>query len=347
MNLIDNSRNSTLDILKAVGIITMVMGHSNMGSFFEIYISGFHMQLFFILSGYLYKPDKYPDFFALLKRKTETILVPYFFFAIVTILICELVNFFCRQDIYIWQQYLWGIIWSNQSVFPITGAIWFLQCIFWVCIFYYFIDRLKSPMISSLIVFLILGCSLLLNQCNLSLPFSIDSALSGIVFYHIGYLLAKHKIIRKYQILYEPTLFWWICAFIGNVALIYLNRTVNPRTCQYSIFPLYYLNALTGTWVWFIVSQFFEKWTFTIKNYLISDVLRFIGFNSIVFLGFNQLIIKGLYLGLSQLLPVELALIRAGRNIIICTLTLLVCTLLTIIISKSPFCVLIGKKELA
>ena len=60
-------RNSSLDVLKGIGIISMVMGHSNMGSLFEIYIAGFHMQLFFIISGFLYKPERYPHFNKYLK----------------------------------------------------------------------------------------------------------------------------------------------------------------------------------------------------------------------------------------------------------------------------------------
>lgn len=50
-----SGRNPVIDILKGIGIVSMVMGHSNFGSLFEIYIAGFHMQLFFIISGYLFK----------------------------------------------------------------------------------------------------------------------------------------------------------------------------------------------------------------------------------------------------------------------------------------------------
>ena len=43
-------RDNSLDILKGFGILTMVMGHSNMGESFNLYIAGFHMQLFFLVS---------------------------------------------------------------------------------------------------------------------------------------------------------------------------------------------------------------------------------------------------------------------------------------------------------
>ena len=50
-------RNQSIDIAKAVGIILMVVGHFNgLPLWFEKWIFSFHMPLFFILSGYLFKP---------------------------------------------------------------------------------------------------------------------------------------------------------------------------------------------------------------------------------------------------------------------------------------------------
>lgn len=44
-----------IDILKAIGIILMVMGHIGFGSIFDYWIHAFHMPMFYLISGFLYK----------------------------------------------------------------------------------------------------------------------------------------------------------------------------------------------------------------------------------------------------------------------------------------------------
>ena len=49
------SRNVTIDALKGLGILLMIIGHSNLPFNLRGLIFVFHMPLFFIVSGYLYK----------------------------------------------------------------------------------------------------------------------------------------------------------------------------------------------------------------------------------------------------------------------------------------------------
>ena len=50
-------RDITIDIIKALGIIGMVMGHSGSPITKVIYL--FHMAVFFMVTGYLWNGDKY------------------------------------------------------------------------------------------------------------------------------------------------------------------------------------------------------------------------------------------------------------------------------------------------
>ena len=47
-----NKRIDTVDVLRAVGILIMVMGHVGFGGKFDRYIHSFHMPLFVLISGY-------------------------------------------------------------------------------------------------------------------------------------------------------------------------------------------------------------------------------------------------------------------------------------------------------
>ena len=73
-------RDVSIDILKAIGIICMVGGHCEWPIKHFVYL--FHMALFFIASGYLFKPSnssEYSSVVRFIKRKFVTLWVPYFF----------------------------------------------------------------------------------------------------------------------------------------------------------------------------------------------------------------------------------------------------------------------------
>ena len=72
-----------VDIAKGIAIILMVVGHSSIPVSFSRYIWSFHMPLFFVISGFLYDADKYKNLLFLIKRRMQTLIVPYVFFSII------------------------------------------------------------------------------------------------------------------------------------------------------------------------------------------------------------------------------------------------------------------------
>lgn len=65
-------------MIKGIGIILMVMGHS--GFPFTKYIYLFHMSIFFIASGYLYKDKDSDTLYSIFKfifRKIKSLWLPY------------------------------------------------------------------------------------------------------------------------------------------------------------------------------------------------------------------------------------------------------------------------------
>ena len=68
-----------IDIAKGIGIILVIIGHVSINANINDFIYSFHMPLFFIISGFLYKPKK-----NFVKNKVRSILIPYFVFSIVS-----------------------------------------------------------------------------------------------------------------------------------------------------------------------------------------------------------------------------------------------------------------------
>ena len=65
-------RDKSIDSLKGLGIILMIIGHVNTP--LRDFIFSFHMPLFFFISGYLYKDRCIND---ILHRCIDRILIPY------------------------------------------------------------------------------------------------------------------------------------------------------------------------------------------------------------------------------------------------------------------------------
>ena len=72
-----NKRAADIDMLRAIGIILMLLGHVGFGKIFETYISAFHMPLFFILSGFLFSNKR--GFLRAIRHNFVKLFIPYIF----------------------------------------------------------------------------------------------------------------------------------------------------------------------------------------------------------------------------------------------------------------------------
>lgn len=82
------------DIYRGFCILLMVMGHIGFGSALSHYIHGFHMPLFFHVSGYFTNPEKEKNFLQFLLHKFRTILVPYLVF----VTICQPLHYIYTHE---------------------------------------------------------------------------------------------------------------------------------------------------------------------------------------------------------------------------------------------------------
>lgn len=100
-NRVGRERIDYIDIIKGIGILLMVIGHSYSEFIpytLKILIYGFHMPLFFILSGYVYYKFMYGQykskegFCRLMKKNYKAYLVPYFYLVGINLIISIIRN---------------------------------------------------------------------------------------------------------------------------------------------------------------------------------------------------------------------------------------------------------------
>lgn len=203
------------------------MGHVWFGGSFDKWIHGFHMPLWFIISGFFFHTKSNLSLYV--KRKAKSILVPYLILGISYEIIWVLAGY---------NQWL-GMIWPNSIEVPLNGALWFLPALFAV-------DIICVSVLGSIkrnVAYIVLSVLAALGSFHfVSLPFSLDSALVGCGFFLIGHLIRQYvtKLLRIKNALA-------ICLLMIASVLIMLNGYVNVRTNEYAVVPLFWINAVLAT----------------------------------------------------------------------------------------------------
>lgn len=273
----ERSRIKFIDVFKGLGILSVIIGHIGLGGEnCVIYRGAFQMPMFFFISGFLFK-ESYA-FFDFIKRKANALIKPYFIYGIINLIFCLIVLSNFHID-----KYLYRFLWiNNEPPIYITGAIWFLTCLFFVNIFYFVFNKyLKKYWLEGIILLLIVVESFI----KIKLPYSIDTAIYMLPIFYVG---VKFKELQKKcddkKMLFMALILLIVCSFT-----IFYNGRVNPRTNTYANIFLFYFNALGISFALFYFSKIISniKWAGV-------NLISFIGTHSLEFMCIHQMVLKTL-----------------------------------------------------
>jgi fucose 4-O-acetylase-like acetyltransferase len=268
-----NTRYIEFDIMKGIGIMFMIIGH--LTPYMTNVIFSFHMPLFFIVSGYFYKPANIHDS---LKKDFKRLVIPYIATALIVIAYYLLLSIARKSDLV--SEWIIAAIYGGSSShdsiilanMPMIGAIWFLLALFWCKNIYNIIERnVTSPQKTFILCLIISLIAIIAYKEIISLPLSINQGLSALIFYNIGHqirLRGGFENINKITVTILVIL--WIIAFIFSE--LYMVD------CTFGILPLDILGAVGGTILIYYISKFVNK-----IKYL-SKILAYVGINSLAFL---------------------------------------------------------------
>lgn len=125
-------RYSWLDILKGFGIIFVVLGHfCSIDSVYH-WTYSFHMPLFFLASGYLYRKR---SVMSTIKHKFLTLMVPYFLFGIITSIYYVLNEFIFAREVN-FSELVLGLLYGTYSSIVYNKVLWFLPVLFCISVIY-------------------------------------------------------------------------------------------------------------------------------------------------------------------------------------------------------------------
>lgn len=294
-----NRRIVWADYCKFFAISCMVLGHVDINETFRTFIYMFHMPIFFFISGYF---EKGRDIVNTIKNIVRTLYIPYLFFSFFSFLWCW-ISPILHPELYpdihsvkqIFLSAFIGIFLMDDTVksfaFLPNGPLWFLVALIIIKIifsFLYFIAKYVGRKCEVLFWILVIGWAIIsFVELRQVYYFSIDSAMMGLPFYIMGFLLKQTSIIQSY-VKYS----WWgmaisfIYLIIGGVKNGYADMDGGIYGKSLIAF---YLNAIIGICFLISISMLCSK--YPIK------LVQFIGENTLVVLAFHGLIIlclKGL-----------------------------------------------------
>lgn len=279
-----------IDFFRGIGILLMLINHVYFGGIIYNFSHAFHMPMFFIISGFLYseKSKQQLSTQAFFKKKSKSLLLPYFIFGILHYLIWIAIYGFSLEPL------THVFFYNTEAGMPIAGALWFLTALFITDILFFVLDRYLRNRIIFILAIIVLSLfgTLARNILPFTLPFALSAGFVGLGLFGIGVLLkrASYSDIYKRLDSLKPILKYSILVFLFVLTcfLIFFNGAINMRDGRYSLIPLFWINATLATVTGLLIS----KCRFEVSgNGILSKYVSSIGRESIVYLCLNQLVV--------------------------------------------------------
>lgn len=234
MNQQKESRSLYWDIVKGLGIIAIVLGHT--GYFAGAFVYLFHLALFFFITGYFYNEDKYGDApFQYFGIRLAGAWPKYMFYTLFFVL---LHNFFVTNGIYAGQETYnhtqMLTAWMNSISFncpeQVQGALWFVPVwlvsagLFAGCVWFgrTIAARFSAPGLKLWLIgapVLLLGfIGLFLNMRKCGLNYNLQTAFLVVPLYYLAWLM------KRFLPEFKRWLPWYGCVVSGFLLTQANNR---------------------------------------------------------------------------------------------------------------------------
>ena len=178
-----------VDVVKAAAMVFVILGHLNFPEQFLHWVYSFHMALFFLVSGFLFNPERARSFVFLLKDSLRRYIAPYFVLGAILML---------HYAIYVRIGGTAQISLSGQLMDLLCGRIsvcWFLSCLFFVGIYYALLRRVFSR-VWAVLIGLVAAVAAILFFNESIFPWCLNNALLALFFFAFGAWLREMPLVR-------------------------------------------------------------------------------------------------------------------------------------------------------
>lgn len=292
-------RNDAISILKAFGILLMVMVHAGCPQFLHDFVLMFHMPLFFIASGYCFKDKYLHDNRTFIIKRIKGLYIPFIKWSLIFL---ALHNVFFYLNIYNdsygfhgevsylygWQDFVKNaahIITRMTDNAQLLGGYWFLREMFFGTILSLFLMKYVHSVQWCLVV--MLGLSIVSSQFNLHIPYF---GIGTLTFLSAAFFIAGRVAHQYFSDENVKNINNWGGTSILLVGIVGLGSLLMPTNMlKYSTWQIlpYFVFAVSGTWLFFNISSILVNRTSCWKKLMV-----FVGDNTMTILTWHFLCFK-------------------------------------------------------
>lgn len=275
-------RNNWIDTIKGIGIILIVIGHVNAPGLLNKLIYGFHVPLFFVVTGYLYNKEKWEQI-GLKKYITtrfKNYIIPYLVMGIINIIVFQLFQVYVKKStINLWEAMLERFYWllctfTGGDKMGVNSPLWFLPCLFISSMLFFIIEKKNSKLLKLIICISLVIINYFIEERQLL--WHVNVAMLGTVFMVVGYEIKNSKILEKVGM---PLI--GIIGLLG-IVVIFINGPIDVNKNVIGNPFLFMFGAICVCMLLFYMS--FKFWAG-------GSLLSYIGKNTMIILGFHNALI--------------------------------------------------------
>jgi fucose 4-O-acetylase-like acetyltransferase len=262
----EKMRNATFDMLKGIGILLVIIGHTFMKEIGP-YIQAFHMPLFFMVAGFFFKYKPLKDQFI---RDSRRLILPYLFVVITTMLIAFAKDFKATGEINL----------HLGTLYECGTPAWFLLALYGTKqIFNLLFQFSKQYYLFYAFLLSSIPC-LIAHYIEINPTLAVGSSICGVFFYAVGHYVNVNQILIKS----EPYKVFLVVIAI----LLWLNTSifgaVDMHYCIFKLWIIDFLGACSGVYLCYVLCNFIKDRTVRVKN-----LLTMIGYYSLVVYSFHAI----------------------------------------------------------
>lgn len=301
-----------IDLAKGMAIFLMVCGHTSIPGNVSNWIWSFHMPLFFLVSGMLFFPERYPSFGGFLKKRCRTLLLPWVVFSVVSVCYAPAESLTALSE--------------GHNL----GALWFLPVLFVTEMIGYGIAKMQIGGGKLCTAIILASVGFAMEKLEIRLPYNIEVSLYASLFYIIGLVSREHIVKLESR--------WWfvILLLAVNIVLSQVLPRTDMAANKCGMYGLNAMNALVGTLAVFLLAMKMQTWS--VRN-VVRRFFLWAGANTIVVLGLSQ-VVNMLMKSVMESLPLPGAVSSLMRHTLLWGALWLLATLINKYIPEA-----IGKKR--
>jgi len=259
--MVKEKRRLDFDYLRGIGIILVVLGHTQVPGFVGNTIYLFHLALFYFASGFFFSQSA--NFRSLLKKKVISLYLPWLKYGLLFLVLHNLFvnchfyagvnSFFSIRDYIVHLLKILCFIGTDE----LLGPIWFLRSLFLCNLFFFCLVKIKkSTFFVCSVVVILIGLSYLLYESNNhAICLAVREAL-GSIFLCMGYLY--HRYESRFS-------FRWVYILGSFLCLLALSRIghVNMVNTDITSPVFFFVSGICGTYFVLGISNHITR-----KNYV-------------------------------------------------------------------------------